>query len=1226
MSSVRKNTFPFHTAGETGEIIREINWANTPIGAVETWPENLCTYLSMMLASKFPMFLWWGSELVQFYNDAYRALLGASGKHPAAMGQLAVDCWPEIWAVIKPLIDKVREEKDAIWLEDQLIPIYRDGRLDDVYWTFSYSPVINGAGKVDGILVVCTETTKKVVATQRLRTLRDIAADTSESKSPAETCQTLAKVLAKNKSDLPFALPYFLDETGTKLQVCRYATLPEAFPEEAREFTIEGNDRADKWRILEVFRNKEKALVDDIGKLADVYSACVKAMVLPIGQQMLFGVLMVGLSSQKPFDSDYEEFLDMVVSSTSTAIGNAVSYEAERRHTEILKADAYFKDLLLQAPIIIGFLKGEDMIVEAANDLILQVWGKTKAVIGKKLIEALPEIRGQAFPDLLLQVYKTGVPFHAYEFETYMEHEGQLRKYYFNFIYHPYREPDGNISGVIAIATDVTDQVEARRRIEASEQKFRNLLAQSPMAICILRTPDFIIETANDVILEVWGKGKDVIGKPLLEAVPETAAQGAMELLRGVYETGVPFFANEMKFLFEREDGQEELYFSFVYQPYRELTGEISGVTVIATEVTQQALAHQQLAISEAALRESEERLRMAIENAEMGTWDVDIVNNTVQFSSRTQEFFGFLSDEPVSMDLALACIHSDDIPKVTKAIGDALKPRSDGKYEIEHRIINRLNGTQRLIRASGQAFLNEKGEPIHLIGTALDITEQRELRQQLEQEIEERTRALNQANQRLLHTNRTFEHAEEIAKFSSYAYNYDTGNLTFSDNFYRMIGKDPSSVDSIDDYHDFVHPDDKEYVYKLEELVIGQKIPTPMVYRLIPQQGDIIWIRSTGNVFIDDDGSSWLIGALQDVTDEKNREAEMRQQKEFVEMLIDASVDNILVVDRETRYVLANQKSLDTVNMTREKMIGHKVLDLFPTSTKANNDILTALTGQHVHIPFHVSAVTGRIFDYHYIPLWKDGIVEAVLCVAHDNTEFVEAQRKVKEMEEKTKELEEFAHIASHDLQEPLYTIRSFAELLEEELELTPETKIYLTFMKESVNRMGDLIQDLLDHSRIGTTSSKMELVDLNVTVKSVLSDMQASIADANAKITVEELPTVEGYRVELRLLFQNLISNAIKFRRPEVRPEVHISLESLGNAWRFSISDNGIGIAEEYLERIFIIFQRLHSKHEYEGTGIGLAQSKKIVELHGGKLWVESVPGVGSHFNFTLPISTKA
>ena len=139
--------------GEAAELIRKVDWANTAVGHPSTWPQSLRTTLNIILNSRFPMFLWWGPELIQFYNDAYRPSFGNQGKHPAAMGQRGEDCWPEIWPVIKPLIDQVLSTGISTWSEDQLIPIYRNGQLEDVYWTFSYSPVNNESGIIAGVLV-----------------------------------------------------------------------------------------------------------------------------------------------------------------------------------------------------------------------------------------------------------------------------------------------------------------------------------------------------------------------------------------------------------------------------------------------------------------------------------------------------------------------------------------------------------------------------------------------------------------------------------------------------------------------------------------------------------------------------------------------------------------------------------------------------------------------------------------------------------------------------------------------------------------------------------------------------------------------------------------------------------------------------------------------------------------------------------------------------------------
>jgi PAS domain S-box-containing protein len=148
--------------GEMGQLTREFDWSKTVLGAPEGWSQSLLTTISIILNSRFPMFLWWGPELIQFYNDAYRPSMGQNGKHPKALGQRGVDCWPEIWPVIKPLIDQVMSGGESTWSENQLIPIYRNNKLEDVYWTFSYSKVLDETGNPGGVLVICNETTEQV--------------------------------------------------------------------------------------------------------------------------------------------------------------------------------------------------------------------------------------------------------------------------------------------------------------------------------------------------------------------------------------------------------------------------------------------------------------------------------------------------------------------------------------------------------------------------------------------------------------------------------------------------------------------------------------------------------------------------------------------------------------------------------------------------------------------------------------------------------------------------------------------------------------------------------------------------------------------------------------------------------------------------------------------------------------------------------------------------------
>ncbi len=226
------------------------------------------------------------------------------------------------------------------------------------------------------------------------------------------------------------------------------------------------------------------------------------------------------------------------------------------------------------------------------------------------------------------------------------------------------------------------------------------------------------------------------------------------------------------------------------------------------------------------------------------------------------------------------------------------------------------------------------------------------------------------------------------------------------------------------------------------------------------------------------------------------------------------------------------------------------------------------------------------------------------------------------KELERKNKELEQFAYVASHDMQEPLRTTASFVELLQQQYygKLDEKADKYLNFIAQSSDRMKVLIKDLLDYSRIGR-KKELNSVDCNEVMKEVLADLDVAIKECNADISIHQLPIINGYATEMKQLFQNLLMNAMKFRKPGISPQIHFKAHRNNGSWEFTCSDNGIGIDKQHQERIFIIFQRLHARSEYEGSGIGLAHCKKIVELHGGKIWIESEPQQGSTFYFTFP-----
>jgi signal transduction histidine kinase len=246
------------------------------------------------------------------------------------------------------------------------------------------------------------------------------------------------------------------------------------------------------------------------------------------------------------------------------------------------------------------------------------------------------------------------------------------------------------------------------------------------------------------------------------------------------------------------------------------------------------------------------------------------------------------------------------------------------------------------------------------------------------------------------------------------------------------------------------------------------------------------------------------------------------------------------------------------------------------------------------------------------------------ILGTAMQNTQlYTQVQELVSNLKRSNGELERFAYVASHDLQEPLRMVTSYLQLLERRYKdkLDGDALEFINYAVDGSNRMKTLISDLLSYSRVGTRGKEIALTDCEEVLGRVLSNLQVAIEESGGSVTHDPLPSLMADDVQLESLFQNLIGNALKFHGKQP-PKIHVGVEQKGKEWVFSVSDNGIGIDPQYFERIFIIFQRLHNRQEYPGTGIGLAISKRIVERHGGRIWIESQPGKGSTFFFTLPI----
>ncbi len=396
---------------------RAFPWSETPLGPVEQWPDTLLITVNMLLASLHPMFLWWGDELIQFYNDAYRPSLG-SDKHPSALGGRGRDCWPEIWPVIFPQIEGVMTRAEAVWNENLLLPILRDGQLEDVFWTYSFSPVRDPSGEVRATLVTCMDTTATVLTEQQLRSSQEQAKALFDLGSDAifvagidgritEANLAAANLLGYSRQDL-LGRSY--------AEVVAAAEIPRLWT--TRDALLKGGVSVEEWQL--VTRSGARLTAE------------VSAAILPDGRWQAF---VRDITGRKRLEAE--------------RLSLAGQLEGERQR---------LNDLFEQAPAFFAVLRGPEYTFDMINPLYQDLIGP-RHILGKPLREALPEAEEQGFIALLDRVYQTGQPFvgRGTHIRLARSPGEPLEDRYLDFIYQPMREADGTISGIIVLGVDVTE-------------------------------------------------------------------------------------------------------------------------------------------------------------------------------------------------------------------------------------------------------------------------------------------------------------------------------------------------------------------------------------------------------------------------------------------------------------------------------------------------------------------------------------------------------------------------------------------------------------------------------------------------------------------------------------------------------------------------------------------------------------------------------------------------
>jgi signal transduction histidine kinase len=515
----------FEGGGQSGALMQSIDWATTPLGPVQGWPESLRAIIPTMLASRFAMRVVWGPKYVMLYNDAYLPILGRD-KHPRAMGVPTAQSFPELWDIVEPLFQRVYGG-EAVALRDTHLPVHRNGYLEECYFTLSYSPMRDDAGAIAGLLGVISETTERVLAERRLRTLRALAAYAASAGGATLTTVLAGAIttLGQNAPDVPYALLYLVGDDERAHLIGRHNL--EASSLAAPEILTLG-DLDGLWPIQAAATE-----VRTVTTPAEIYGPLPggtwpepsqRAAVLPLLRGGLKAFLVVGISPRRAFDHAYEEFLDLAADQIAAMLAAARAHEREQAAlAEARRQRSRLESLFMQAPAGICVLRGADHVFEFANPRYLALIGN-RDVVGKPLREALAEAAAVVVP-LLDGVFTRAEPYFGNELAVVIERDGRRVECYFNFIYQPIFDSHGRVEGVAVVAFEVTEQVRARQRsealTEALEATNRDLDQFAYVASHDLKAPLRGIATLSEWIEEAIGK----------QISGETREQ--MDLLRG---------------------------------------------------------------------------------------------------------------------------------------------------------------------------------------------------------------------------------------------------------------------------------------------------------------------------------------------------------------------------------------------------------------------------------------------------------------------------------------------------------------------------------------------------------------------------------------------------------------------------------------------------------------------------------------------------------------------
>ncbi|GAB3166957.1 PAS domain-containing sensor histidine kinase [Telluribacter humicola] len=779
------------------------------------------------------------------------------------------------------------------------------------------------------------------------------------------------------------------------------------------------------------------------------------------------------------------------------------------------------------------------------------------------------------------------------------------------------------------------------------DQKALSLIMQLPIAVGVFRGKEYTIELANDLALELWGKTREeVMVRPVFEVFPELVSQGFEEILQQVVYEGIPFKAKEHPVELVRNGTRETVYINLSYDPLRNDQGAIVGFIGTGTDVTELILArkYRDEAYSQLRLRDSIESekqefmQRTILESFPLMAWTTRPDGVVDYLNKRWYEYTGQTEQEALGNGWANVLSPRVDA-EVLEKWKHSLKHGVPYEAELQYR---RHDGEYRwhITRAIP---IREGNDIVQWVGTCTDIHEFIELQNSLKLQ------------------SRVLDSMDEGVSVSD-----ENGYILFTN-----------------------RAEDRIFGYRPGELV-GKHVTVQNAYSPEENQQKVAYViehiqkngywngewhnrRKDGTDFytyshitsIQNGGKTMLVCVQRDITEEKRRKEAIDYQNLLFRTMTDNATATLFMMDKTGHCTFMNVGGEKMFGYTQEEirqkplhyLIHHHRPDgsFYPMhecpidralpenfDVRAHRDLFFRKNG--TSLP--VTCAASPIFDEHGVPIStvievRDITleIEAEQALRRSAEELEQlVQKRTEELRVVNEQLKQFAYAASHDLQEPLRKISFFIDMLQNNLgdSLDERNSQIIDRVQATTGRMRALIHNLLDYSNATLGTTAFEEVNINQLVEGVVSDMEATIIEKNALLDIQKLPVMKGDERQLRQLFHNLISNALKYSKPGVSPKVSVSCNTIPGKetglpvsaeemqkkfYFITVSDNGIGFEQKDADKIFNVFTRLHSKMEYKGTGVGLSIVRKVVDNHRGYITAEGHPDQGATFKVYLP-----